>query len=56
MGSSRIAQGDQLGALSPPRGVGLGRGEGDARRRGYGDIWIHIADSLSYTGETNTAL
>ena len=30
--------------------------EGDARGRGYGDIRIHIADSLCYTAETNTRL
>ena len=30
--------------------------EGDARGRGYGDICIHIADSLCYTAETNTLL
>ena len=27
--------------------------EGDTRGRGYGDICIHIADSLCYTAETN---
>ena len=27
--------------------------EGDARGRGYGDICIHIADSLCYTAATN---
>ena len=56
MGSSHIAQGDQLGALRPPRGVGKGGWEGDARGRGYGDICIHIAVSLCYTAETNTTL
>ena len=41
---------------------GLGRshmprsGMGDARGRGYGDICIHIADTLCYTAETNTTL
>ena len=30
--------------------------EGDARGRGYGDICIHIADSLRDTAETNTTL
>ena len=30
--------------------------EGDARGRGYGDICIHIADSLCYKAETNTPL
>ena len=54
MGSSRIAQGDQLGALCPPRGVG-GK-EGDARGRGYGDICICIADSVRSAAETNTTL
>ena len=56
MGSSCIAQGDQLGALGQLRGVGLGGWEGDARGRGYGDICICIADSLCYTAETNTPL
>ena len=56
MGSSRIAQGDQLGALCPPRGVGYGWLEGDARGWGYENICMHIADLLCYTAETNTAL
>ena len=56
MGSSHIAQGDQLGALCPPRGVGEGGWEGDARGRRYGDICICIADSLCYKAETNTPL
>ena len=56
MGSSRIAQGDQLGALCPPRGVGQGWWEGDTRERRYGDICICIADSLCYKAETNTPL
>ena len=30
--------------------------EGDSRGRGFGDICIHIADSLCYTAETNTSL
>ena len=30
--------------------------EGDTKGRGYGDICIHIADSLCYTAETNTTL
>ena len=55
MGSSRIAQGDQLCALWP-RGVGSGGWEGDARERRYGDICICIADSLCYNAETNTPL
>ena len=53
MESSCIAQGDQLEALWSPWGVGQGGSEGDARGRGYGDICIHIADSLRYTAETN---
>ena len=56
MGSSCIAQGDQLGALRPPRGVGYGGWEGDARGREYGDICICIADSLCYTAATNTTM
>ena len=51
-----MAQGDQLGALWPPRGVRWGGWEGDARGRGYGDICICIADSLCYTAETNAPL
>ena len=54
MGRSCIAQGDHLGALWQPRGVGLGGWEGDARGQRYGDICIHIVDSLCYTAETNT--
>ena len=54
MGSSHTEQGDQLGAVWPPRGVGEGGGEGDARGKGYGDICR--ADSLCYTAETNTPL
>ena len=49
-------QGDQLSALWPPRGVGYGGWEGDARGRRYGDICICIADSLCYKAETNTTL
>ena len=30
--------------------------KGDARGRGYGDIRMHIADSLSYTAGSNTTL
>ena len=56
VGSSRIAQGDQLRALRPPRGVGQGGWEGDARGGRYGDTCIHIADSLHCTAETNTTL
>ena len=56
MGSSCITQGDQLSALQPPRGVVLGRWEGEARGRGYVDIRMHIADSLCYTAGTNTTL
>ena len=57
--SMPLAQGDQLRALCPPRGVGYGVwGEGDARGRRYGDICICIciADSLCYKAETNTPL
>ena len=35
---------------------GIGRGEGDARERTYGDICICIADSLCYKAETNIPL
>ena len=56
MGSSRKAQGNQLGALCPPRGVGWEVWEGDARGRLYGDVCICIADSLCDTAETNTPL
>ena len=56
MGSSCTAQGDELSALWPPRGVGYGGWEGDARERGYGDICIHTAYSLCYTAETNTTM
>ena len=34
----------------------MGGWEGDARGRGYGDICIHIADSLCYTAETNNII
>ena len=30
--------------------------EGDARGRGYGDMCIHMADSLCYTAEANAPL
>ena len=30
--------------------------EGDTRGRGYGDICMHMADSLCYKAETNTPL
>ena len=56
MGSSSIAQGDELGALRWPRGVGYGGWEGGSRGRGYGDICMHTADSLWCTTETNTVL
>ena len=57
MGRNRIAQGDQLGALCPPRGVGWGGWEADTRGRGgYGDMCIRMADSLCYTAEANSAL
>ena len=38
------------------QGCVLGGWEGGSRGRGYGDICIHIADSLCYTAETNTTL
>ena len=44
------------GALWPPRGVGQGGWEGDAKGRRYGDICICIADLLYYTAEPNTSL
>ena len=49
MGSSRIAQGDQLGALWPPRGVGWGGWEGgDALRRDLLGNWSNwVTYSLS---------
>ena len=56
MGRSNIAQGDPLGALWPPWGVGWGGWEGDERRREYGDIHMRMADSLCCTTETNTVL
>ena len=56
MGSSSIAQGVQFDALWPPRGLRYGGWVGDAKRREYGDICIHIADSLCYIAETNTTL
>ena len=51
MGSSRIAQGEQLSVLCDHlEGWDREDGrEGDARVRGYGDIFIRIADSLCYT-------
>ena len=55
MGSSRIAQGDQLVHCDHPEGWDREGGkEGDARGKRYGDICIYIADSLCYTAETNT--
>ena len=56
MGSSHIAQGDQLGGLWLPRGVGEGGWEGDTRGKRYGNICICIADSLCYKAETSTPL
>ena len=41
MGSSYIAQGDQLGALCPPRGVGWGGWEGDAKGEDMG-IYVYV--------------
>ena len=56
MGSSHIAQGDQLGALWPPIEVGEGGWEGDTRGMRNGGISICIADSLCYTAETKPPL
>ena len=57
MGSSRIAQGDQLGACDHLEGWDREGGrEGDARGKRYGDICIHITDSLCHKAETNTPL
>ena len=57
MGSSRIAQGDQLGALCHLEGWDREGGrEGDARGKKYGDICICITDSLCYKAETDTPL
>ena len=39
MGSSCIAQGDQLGALRPPRGVGR---EDGRETQGGGDMGIYV--------------
>ena len=36
--------------------MGYGGWEEDTRGRGYGDICIHIADSLCYTAATNTTM
>ena len=41
MGSSHIAQGDQLDALLPSRGVGWG-GEGGMEMHEGGDMGIHV--------------
>ena len=51
-----IAQGDNVCALWPPRGVGYRGWGGDARGRRYEDIYICIADSLCCKAETNTQL
>ena len=56
MGSSSIAQGDQLCALRCLRGVGYGGWEGGSRGKRYGNICIPIAESLCYIAETNTPL
>ena len=58
MGSSRIAQGDQLSVLCDHLEGWDREGvrEGDAKGKRYGDISIPIADSLCYTAETNTTL
>ena len=54
MGSSSIAQGDQLGALRRPGGVELGGWEGGSRGIEYGNICMHMANSVSCTTETNS--
>ena len=54
MGSSRIAQGDQLSAFWPLRGDGQGGWEGNIRGRSYGDICICLVVSLCYKAEINT--
>ena len=41
MGSSRIAQGDQLGAVSPPRGVGWGGGS-EMQEGGNMGIYVYV--------------
>ena len=57
MGSSRIAQGDQLGACDHLQGWDREDGrEGDARGKSYRDICIYITDPLCYKAETNTPL
>ena len=56
MGSSSIAQRDRFGALRWPRGVGWGGSEGDSKARGYGDMCMHMADSLCHATEINTVL
>ena len=57
MGSSRIAQGDQLGALWPPRGVGWGGWGGEMQEgREMGTYCICVADSLCCRAEANTLL
>ena len=57
MGSSRTAQGNQLGACDHLEGRDKeGRKEGDSRGKRYGDICICIADSLCYKVETNIPL
>ena len=55
-GKQPMTEGEELGALCPPRGVGQGGWKGDSRGRRYEDICICIADSLCYTAETNTPL
>ena len=44
----------QIASGKQPHSTGRSGWEGDARGRGYGDICMHIADSLCYTAETNT--
>ena len=56
MGDGCTAQGDQLGALRPPRGVGWGGWGGDAGGRGCGDACVHMGDSPFCAAETGTTL
>ena len=57
MGSSHIAQEDQLSAFWPPRGGDTEGGrEGDVRGKKYGDICVCISDSVCCKAETNKPL
>ena len=57
MGSSRIAQGDQLCVCDHLEGWDSEGGrEGDARGKRYGNIRICVTDTLCYKAETNTPL